>query len=109
MKSRDLLVADATIARIEKAPPALSKTRLDMIEVGGRVCQLLGVSRTVGQIYGLLYLSPKPLSLDEIAELLSIGKSTASMGSRQLSAWRAIRPVWIHGERRDLYEVDPES
>lgn len=111
MKSRDTPVAEkeeGTIARTEKVPPALSKTRLDMIEVAGRVCQLLGVSRTVGEIYGLLYLSAKPLTLDEIAELLGIGKSTASSGSRQLLQWRAIRLAWVHGERRDLYEADAD-
>jgi DNA-binding transcriptional regulator GbsR (MarR family) len=90
------------------SPPGLSKTRLDMIEVGGRVFQLLGLPRTAGQIYGLLYLSPKPLTLDEIAELLAIGRSTAGSGSRQLVQLKAIRLVWVHGERRDRYEVDPD-
>jgi len=88
--------------------PVLSKTRLDMIEVGGRVFQLLGLPRTAGQIYGLLYLSPTPLTLDEIAELLAIGKSTAGSGSRQLVQFKVIRVVWVHGERRDRYEVDPD-
>jgi len=94
------------IAPAEKAPQTLSKTRLDMIEAGGRVCQLLGVPRSTGQIYGLLYLSPKPLSQDEIAELLGISKGSASTGTRQLLAWRAIRLVWVHGERRDHFEVE---
>lgn len=91
-----------------KAPMALSKTRLEMIEAGGRVCQLLGVPRSTGQIYGLLYLSAKPLSLDDIAEALGISKASASTGTRQLLGWRAIRLVWVHGERRDHYEVEPD-
>jgi len=96
------------IAPAEKAPQALSKTRLDMIEASGRVCQLLGVPRSTGQIYGLLYLSPKPLSQEEIAELLGISKGSASTGTRQLLAWRAIRLVWVQGERRDHFEVEPD-
>ena len=96
------------IATAEKLPPALSKTRLDMIEAGGRVCQLLGVPRSTGQIYGLLYLSPKPLSLDDISEMLGISKASASTGTRQLVAWRAIRMIWVQGERRDHFEVESD-
>ena len=95
------------IETLEKEPQVLSKTRLDMIEAGGRVCQLLGVPRSTGQIYGLLYLSPKPLSLDDIAEALRISKASASTGTRQLLAWRAIHQVWVHGERRDHFEIEP--
>ena len=96
------------IETLEKESQALSKTRLDMIEAGGRVCQLLGVPRSTGQIYGLLYLSPKALSLDDIAEALRISKASASTGTRQLLTWRAIHQVWVHGERRDHFEIEPD-
>ena len=86
----------------------LCQTRLDMIEACGRVCQLLGLPRSTGQIYGLLFLTPKALSLDGIVELLGISKASASMGTRQLMAWRAVRQVWVMGERRDHFEVDPD-
>ena len=92
----------------EKPTTTLSRTRLEMIEAGGRLCQILGVPRSTGQIYGLLFLSPKALALDEIAELLGISKASASTGTRQLLTWRAIRLVWVHGERRDHYEVEPD-
>jgi HTH-type transcriptional regulator, glycine betaine synthesis regulator len=92
------------------APPApsLPRTRLEMVEACGRICQLLGLARSLGQIYGLLYLAPKPLSLDEIAELLGISKASASTGTRQLAAWGGIRQVWVHGERRDHFQVEAE-
>ena len=76
-----------------------------MIESTGRLCQLLGVPRSAGQIYGLLYLSPRPLSLDEIADYLAISKASASTGTRQLVSWQALREVWSPGERRDYYEA----
>ena len=37
--------------------------------------------------------------------MLQILKGSASMGTRQLVAWGAIRKVWIPGERRNYYEV----
>lgn len=88
----------------EDSIPALSKARLEFIEAGGRLCQLLGLPRSTGQIYGLLHLSPKPLSLDEISALLSISKASASTGTRQLMSWQAVRQVWVQGDRRDYFE-----
>ncbi len=90
------------------AAPKLSKTRRDLIEAAGRLCQLIGMARSTGQIYGLLYLSPRALTLDEIADLLEISKASASTGTRQLSGVNAIRQVWKPGERKDYYEAVPE-
>jgi DNA-binding transcriptional regulator GbsR (MarR family) len=87
---------------------ALARTRLEMIEACGRICQVFGLPRSLGQIYGLLYLAPDPLSLDEIADLLGISKASASTGTRQLSAWGGIRQVWVPGVRRDHFTVEPE-
>lgn len=77
----------------------------DMIEACGRMCQILGLPRSTGQIFGLLYFSSKPLSLDRMAKLLGISKGSASMGTRQLAAWGAVRKVWVRGQRRDYYEA----
>ncbi len=76
-----------------------------MIEACARLCQLLSLPRTTGQIYGLLYLSVQPMSLDDMVSLLTISKASASMGARQLVSLGAIRAVWVPGERRDYFEV----
>lgn len=76
-----------------------------MVAAAGTLFQLLGLPRSTGQIYGLLYLSPKPLSLDDLVELLSISKGSASIGARHLTAWGVIRQVWVPGDRRDHFET----
>jgi DNA-binding transcriptional regulator GbsR (MarR family) len=85
-----------------------SKTCREFVEIGGNLCRRLGLPRSLGQIYGLLYLAPRPLSLDEIAEGLSISKASVSTGTRQLAVWGAVRQVWVPGERRDYFEAVPE-
>ena len=40
----------------------LLQSQREMITVCGRVCQLVGLPRSVGQIYGLIYLSTAPLT-----------------------------------------------
>lgn len=85
-----------------------SKTRCKFVELGGSFCRKVGLPRSLGQIYGLLFLSERPIALEEIAQALGLSKASVSVGTRQLVAWGAIRQVWIRGERRDHYEVVPE-
>ena len=82
-----------------------SKAWQEMIELGGLICHALGLPRSIGQIYGLIYFSTQPLPLGQMSSMLGISKGSASMGTRQLSAWGAIRRVWIPGDRRDYYEA----
>jgi HTH-type transcriptional regulator, glycine betaine synthesis regulator len=82
-----------------------SNARRELIEAGGSLFQILGLPRSTGQIFGLLYLSQGPLSLDDMARLLSISKGSASIGTRHLSAWGAIRQVWVPGDRKDHFEA----
>ena len=63
-----------------------------------------GINRTVAQIHALLYLSPKPIAADEIAETLSVARSNVSTSIRELESWGIIRPVHVLGERREHYE-----
>jgi len=88
-----------------KSATTESRTRREMIDACSRFCHLMGLPRSIGQIYGLLYLSASPLSLDDLVSILNISKGSASTGTRQLSQWGAIRQIWISGDRRDYYEV----
>lgn len=88
-----------------KASEPLCRARSDLVDIAGRLAHRLGLPRSTGQIYGLLFLSPRPLPLDELASLLRISKASASTGARQLLGWQAVRQVWVPGERRDHYEA----
>lgn len=52
--------------------------------------QVFGVPKSVGQIYGLLYASPRPLSFSGIVERLEISKGSASQGLQFLRSLGAI-------------------
>ncbi len=64
-----------------------------------------GINRTIAQIHALLYLSPEPLTADEISDTLSIARSTLSTGLRELQAWGIVKVVHVLGDRRDRYET----
>ncbi len=64
-----------------------------------------GINRTVAQIYAMLYISPRPLTADEICETLSLARSTVSTGLHELQSWGLIRVVHVLGDRRDHFET----
>ena len=58
-----------------------------------------------GRIFGLLYLQPHPLSLEEIATDLEQSKSNISVNIRGLVDWHLVRRTRIAGSRKDHYEA----
>src|SRR5438309_6250615 len=80
--------------------PVAQKFILHWGEMGTR----WGINRTVAQIHALLFLSPKPLPADEIAETLNVARSNVSTSIRELESWGIVRPVHVLGERREHYE-----
>lgn len=63
-----------------------------------------GINRTVAQIHALLYLSPKPLTAEEIAAALSVARSNVSTSLRELQGWGIVKVVHVLGDRRDHFE-----
>ncbi len=74
----------------------------------GRITTFWGFSRIMGQLYGLLYLSARPMTLDEMAQNLSISKGNVSINIRALERWNMVRKVWVKGDRKDFYEAETD-
>lgn len=72
----------------------------------GEMAESLSFNRSVGQIYGLLYIEDTPLSLSEIARRLSMSKGNASINLRALEAWGAVQKSALPGSRQDHYEAN---
>jgi DNA-binding transcriptional regulator GbsR (MarR family) len=58
-----------------------------------------------GRIFGLLYLQPEPMSLDDITDELQQSKSNVSVNVRGLVDWQLVRQLRIRGSRKDHYEA----
>jgi len=66
--------------------------------------QVLGVPRSVGQIYGLLFASKEALSFTDIFKKLNISKGSASQGLRLLRALGAVKAAdAADGVRREHF------
>ena len=88
----------------KRLPVAMERFVLHWGDLGGR----WGVNRSVSQIHALLYLSDRPLTAEEIADLVGIARSNVSTSLKELMAWNLIRRVPIKGDRRDHFEAETD-
>ena len=86
------------------ADSAQDPIRERFIHEVGELAGSLGLSRSVGQLYALLYMSRDPVCLDEMAEACEMSKGNASINVRELERWGAVRRVYVRGDRKDYYE-----
>jgi DNA-binding transcriptional regulator GbsR (MarR family) len=87
------------------APPSASFAELEerFVLHWGEMASAWGINRTMGQIHGLLYISPEPLSMDEIMGRLKISRGNASMSLRSLEEWGVVQRVHFTGDRREYF------
>ena len=81
---------------------------LESIDFFVRLMGILGLPRSVGEIYGLLYFSEIPLTMEVIRSRLKISIGSASQGLRTLKSLKAIRSTYVPGDRRDHYSAETE-
>ena len=62
-----------------------------------------GINRTVAQVHALLFVSPKPLYAEEIANTLAVARSNVSTSLRELQGWGIVRVAHVLGDRRDHF------
>jgi len=67
-----------------------------------------GVNRTVAQVHALLYLSPEPLTAEDIAETLSVARSNVSTSLKELQNWDLVQMDSRIGDRRDYFQTSAD-
>lgn len=80
----------------------------EVIELFVRMADVLNLPRSVGEIYGLLFISTEPLCLDDCRQKLSISKGSTSQGLRILRSFGAIRTIYIPGDRKDYFVAETQ-
>lgn len=80
----------------------------EMIQAWGNLGQSWGVGKTMAQIHGLLLVSPKPLSTEDIMTQLSISRGNANMNIRALIDWGIAERVLVPGERREYFKSEKD-
>lgn len=66
----------------------------------------LGVPKSIGAIYGLLYAVHEPLCFADIVERLEMSKGSVSQGLAFLRQSGAVKVVEVNGDRREFFEPE---
>lgn len=97
-----------TVAQRAQEKPSLSDLEVEAIEMFINFLRLIGLPKSVGEIYGLLFVASRPMAMDRIMERLGISLGAASQGLKLLRSLGAVRVVYERGDRRDHYVADLE-
>lgn len=86
----------------------LARSRDALIQALGRQSAFWGLGKTAGEMYAVLYLSPEPVSLEEVAQRLKVTKGNVSVAIRQLEQLGMVRRSWQKGDRRVFFEAETD-
>ena len=70
--------------------------------------RMIGLPKSLGEIYGVLYASPKPMTMQDLINRLGISKGSASQGLKMLRTLGAVRQVDYRDDRKTYFEADVE-
>lgn len=100
------MITPDTSTQPELAEKSLTRLEIDTIDFFVRLAGLFHVPRSIGEIYGLLFASPQPVSADYVREKLRISSGSASQGLRLLRSVGAVKVTYVPGERRDFFVAE---
>ncbi|MBB5174240.1 GbsR/MarR family transcriptional regulator [Texcoconibacillus texcoconensis] len=69
---------------------------------------LYGITPSVGRLYGTMFFSDGPMTLDDMSEALGMSKTSMSTGIRALLDANMVERAWEKGIRKDLYQADED-
>ena len=84
----------------------LPSAQWELIELCVRVTQVLGIPRSVGEIFGFVFSTTAPVTFDEVVQALGISNGSASHGLRYLRRLGAIKVSFYARDRRDYFQAE---
>ena len=86
---------------------SLNSVEQETIQLFVQLARILGQRPSYAEIYGLMFVSPRPLPQDDFIQRLNLSKGSASQGVSYLLELGAVRPVAVN-DRRVHYEAVAE-
>jgi DNA-binding transcriptional regulator GbsR (MarR family) len=87
---------------------SLLSIQSEMAGIFAELADIFGNPSSLGSIYGFLFASPEPLSMEQIVSGLGISTGSVSQGLRRLVELEAIIPHKPNGERLTRYTAKLE-
>ena len=87
---------------------SLTKIKKDFTQGLSQISRFWGFPKGMGAIFAVLYLSPAPLSLDEIVQETGLTKGAVSTEIRVLARMGLVHRSSRLGDRKDYYEAESD-
>lgn len=84
----------------------LAEWECAIIDLFLNAAQSVGLPKSLGQIYGLLFCRAQSLSMNDIMNLLRISKGSASQGLRALKQLGAVNTVFERDDRKERFVAE---
>jgi len=86
----------------------LNEIKQDFITGLSHISGFWGFPKGMGSIFGVLYLSPDPLPLDELVARTGLTKGAVSTDVRALARLGLVHPSSRLGDRKDYYAAETD-
>ena len=86
----------------------IEEVRDHFIQGISRITHFWGFPKAMGALYGAIYLSPEPLSLDEMVSLVGVSKGAVSTNIRNLERLGVVHKKIKVGDRKDYYIAETD-
>ncbi len=91
-------------ARKADASRTTHEVEEEFVRLWRAMSSLWGISPTMAEIHGLLFITGQAMSMDDIMARLRISRGNVSMNLSKLVEWGLVRRVHKRGSRRDYYQ-----
>lgn len=85
-----------------------AQIKQDFTEALSHISRFWGFPKGVGAVFGVLYLAPAPLSLDEIVKRSRLTKGAVSTNVRALARMGLVHRSSHIGDRKDYYVAETD-
>jgi DNA-binding transcriptional regulator GbsR (MarR family) len=78
------------------------------IAAWGQMGAAWGVSRTMAEVFALLYITARPMNTDDVMDRLRISRGNASMSLRALAEWGLVSRAHKRGDRKEYFIAEQD-
>ena len=86
----------------------ITQLKQDFTEGLSQISKFWGFPKGMGSLFGVLYLAPNPLSLDELVLQSGLTKGAVSTNVRALARMGLVHPYTKLGDRKDYYTAETD-
>lgn len=79
-----------------------------VIDAIAQTMDLYGANYSFGQLYGIMFFEDKPMTLEEMKQVMNMSKSNMSYGVRSLMSSQMVTKLEEKRERKDLYVAETD-